>query len=269
MRLPFVLTMLLAASLAFVVPAHAGLIINATFDSTITGDANAASIEATIEMAVQTFEELYTNPITVSILFQRRVGGWGKKQRCRFPACRTPFSTAGSWPNNANPAAIAALNANGGNPNTNGGVNPVGGIRTRSRLRSANARALGIDIPAGCVSDRHRSWYVQWQCSEHVRYLRGGRQGGRHHQPEYGDYHSPQDTDISPTRSISIYCPRPNMRSTKYWGLAPRSLTATRRVHPAPVSLVPLSMPRMIHSSTWARLKTCSGGAPRPAARVR
>jgi len=148
MRLPFVLTMLLAASLAFVVPAHAGLIINATFDSTITGDANAASIEATIEMAVQTFEELYTNPITVSILFQEG-GGLGESNDVVSGVPYTVFYS-GLVANNANPAAIAALNANGGNPNTNGGVNPVGGIN-EIEIKSANARALGIDIPAGCV----------------------------------------------------------------------------------------------------------------------
>jgi PEP-CTERM motif len=147
-RFPFVLTLLSAASLAFVVPAHAGLIINATFDSTITSDANAASIEAVIDTAVQTFEELYTNPITVSILFQEG-GGLGQSDGI---VSGVPYSTfySGLVANNANPAAIAALNANGGNPNTNGGVNPVGGI-DEIEIKSANARALGIDIPAGCV----------------------------------------------------------------------------------------------------------------------
>ena len=147
-RFPFALTVFLAASLAFVVPAHAGLIINAAFDSSITGNANAASIEAVIETAVQTFEDLYTNPITVSILFQEG-GGLGQSNDLVYGVSYANFYS-GLVANNANPAAIAALNANGGNPNTNGGVNPVGGVN-EIEIKSANARALGMNIPAGCV----------------------------------------------------------------------------------------------------------------------
>src|SRR5262249_16168614 len=46
------------------------LVINATFDSSITGDANAAAIEATINDAIATFEALFNDPITVSMLFR-------------------------------------------------------------------------------------------------------------------------------------------------------------------------------------------------------
>jgi hypothetical protein len=52
--------------------------------------------------------------------------------------------------NDGNPAAIAGLDANGGDPNTNGGVNPVGNVN-EIEIKSANARALGIDIAPGCV----------------------------------------------------------------------------------------------------------------------
>src|SRR3984957_15483450 len=107
-------------------PARAGLIINATFDSSITSDPNAASIEAVINGAVQTYENLFTNSMTVSILFQEG-GGLGQSNDLLYGGSYTSFYDQ-LVANNANPAAIAALNANGGDANTNGGINPVGGV---------------------------------------------------------------------------------------------------------------------------------------------
>jgi hypothetical protein len=46
------------------------LVINATFDSSITGDPNAAAIEAMINNAMTIYESLFNDPITVSILFR-------------------------------------------------------------------------------------------------------------------------------------------------------------------------------------------------------
>jgi hypothetical protein len=147
-RFALPLTVLLAASIAFVMPARAGLIINTTFDSTITNDSNAASIEAVINTAVQTFESLYSNPITVSIYFQEG-GGLGQSNDLVYNTSYTSFYGQ-LVANDANPAAIAALNANGGNPNTNGGVNPVGGVND-IEIKAANARALGFTVAPGCV----------------------------------------------------------------------------------------------------------------------
>jgi PEP-CTERM motif len=62
--------------IASVAPARAGLTITPTFDSSITGDPNAAVIESTINTAIQTYENLFTNPINVSIYFQEG-GGLG------------------------------------------------------------------------------------------------------------------------------------------------------------------------------------------------
>lgn len=132
----------------FVMPARAGLIIDTIFDSSITSDANAASIEAAIDTAVQTFESLYSNPIAVSILFQEG-GGLGQSNDLVYGVTYTSFYN-GLVANDGNPAAIAGLDANGGDPNTNGGVNPVGDVN-EIEIKSANARALGIDIAPGCV----------------------------------------------------------------------------------------------------------------------
>src|SRR5215472_14434098 len=47
-----------------------GLTINATFDSSITGNPNAAAIEAMINRAVGIYELLFSDPITIEILFR-------------------------------------------------------------------------------------------------------------------------------------------------------------------------------------------------------
>src|SRR2546428_12365433 len=48
----------------------AGLIINATFDTSITNKPNAAAIEAMINQAIAIYESLFSDPVTVSILFR-------------------------------------------------------------------------------------------------------------------------------------------------------------------------------------------------------
>jgi hypothetical protein len=136
---------LVPAMMAFAIagPADAGLMIDPTFDPTIKSDPNAASIETTIESAIAVFETLFSNPITVPIYFQEG-GGLGQSNVFVYRESYSSFYT-GLLTNGANPTAIADLTANGG-----AGVdNPVTG-NTFIQLKSANARAVGIDIPAGC-----------------------------------------------------------------------------------------------------------------------
>jgi hypothetical protein len=47
-----------------------GLIIHATFDSSITRNPNAAAIEAMINRAISIYESLFSDPITIEILFR-------------------------------------------------------------------------------------------------------------------------------------------------------------------------------------------------------
>src|SRR5437764_14409253 len=47
-----------------------GLIIHATFDSAITGSPNAEAIEAMINRAIGIYESLFSDPITIQILFR-------------------------------------------------------------------------------------------------------------------------------------------------------------------------------------------------------
>jgi hypothetical protein len=59
-----VLTGLILCGLA--VPVQA-MVINVSYDSSVTSLTNAAQVEAAVADAVQTFQDLYTNPITVNI----------------------------------------------------------------------------------------------------------------------------------------------------------------------------------------------------------
>lgn len=123
--------------------AHAGIFtIVPTFDSSISTDGNAAAIEGAINTAITTIESAFTNPITVSIYFQEG-GGLGQSNFLTYNESYTSFYN-GLVHNNSNPAAIAALQAAGYTS-----VNPVGGTN-HIEMKSANARAVGINQAAGC-----------------------------------------------------------------------------------------------------------------------
>jgi hypothetical protein len=67
------------AAATFVAQAHALLIVP-TFDSTLTGNANAAALEAAINTAASTIGGLYSNPGTVQVLFDFDSGVLGETQ---------------------------------------------------------------------------------------------------------------------------------------------------------------------------------------------
>ena len=64
--------------LIFTPAAHANIIIVPTFDSTITSDAHALSIIATINQAVNFYEANITTPITVNIKYSEMSSGLGQ-----------------------------------------------------------------------------------------------------------------------------------------------------------------------------------------------
>ena len=55
--------------------APTGLIINPTFDSSIIDDPNSAAIQAMIIRAIGIYESLFSDPITIEILFRYSTGG--------------------------------------------------------------------------------------------------------------------------------------------------------------------------------------------------
>jgi hypothetical protein len=137
--------MVLALGLVAFIPARANLVINASFDSTITNDTNASLIEATINQAIAQFEAEITNNITVSIAFGEMGSGLGQSS-----------TYYGSLGYNSFRAALAA-NSSGDATDTSavaslpsGSTNPVDG-GSNINLTTANLRALGFasSVPPG------------------------------------------------------------------------------------------------------------------------
>lgn len=140
----FYLSLIFLVFFGAAIPANAGLIIDPTFDSSITTQADASAIEGAIEAAIDVFETTYSNPITVDIYFQAG-GGLGESQFYWYTANYQTFYNQ-LVSTDANPAAIAGLAANGGNSANN----PITGT-SEIDIKSADARALGFDAPPGCI----------------------------------------------------------------------------------------------------------------------
>lgn len=132
------------AAAAVTLPARANLIINPTFDSSITSDPNAAAIEGTINAAIGIYEARFTDPITVAITFREMTSGLGQS---------TTFFAFGPYA-----VYLAALiaDAKTGSDATAiahlppGPNNPVNGSASVD-VKTANLRAVGINVspPSG------------------------------------------------------------------------------------------------------------------------
>ena len=130
-------------------PLHAdSLIITPTFASSITSDPNAAAIEGVIDSAIQGYENLFSNPIDVTIEFQETSSGLGESEKYLYGLPYSTFYAAYSLnaADNNDPAAQTAL-ASGVVPNQ--ADNPVTGTAGLA-VSTANIEALGIACP-GCT----------------------------------------------------------------------------------------------------------------------
>jgi len=129
-----------------------GLVISPTFDSSITNNPNAAAIEAMINRAIAIYESLYSDPITVFILF-------------RYSTTRpdgTPFGSsnliavsdyvvyAPSWN-----TFISALRADAktANDTTANSSLPSNALSANIVHSSADGRAVGRDTPPAMFDD--------------------------------------------------------------------------------------------------------------------
>jgi hypothetical protein len=129
-----------------------GLVISPTFDSSITNNPNAAAIEAMINRAIAIYESLYSDPITVFILF-------------RYSTTRpdgTPFGSSNliavsdyvvyspSWN-----TFISALQADGKTANdaTANASLPSNSLSMNIIPTSANGRAVGLDTAPAMFPD--------------------------------------------------------------------------------------------------------------------
>lgn len=117
--------------------ASANLTIVPTFDSSITGNANAALIESTINQAITMYNQRFTDPITVNITFRSVTSGLGSNNPTTITIPYTTFRAAlvADASTATDATALAHLPNQSTNPVT-GGPNVV--------MSRANARALGL-----------------------------------------------------------------------------------------------------------------------------
>jgi hypothetical protein len=125
--------------LVALVPAHASLIINPTFDSSITSDPNAAAVISTIDQAINMFESQITTGITVNITFQEMGSGLGSSSTFFGTITYSQYLAAlqaHSSGDAVDTSALATLPAGPNNPVNNG---------TTVDVTTANLRALGFN----------------------------------------------------------------------------------------------------------------------------
>jgi hypothetical protein len=111
-----------AAALAVTQPAVA-LTITATFDSSITGAANAAQVEGAIHAAIGTIDSLYSNAGTVALVFSQAAGDFlGQSSTADYSLSYGAYTAdlqavSGHEPTNTVLSAAVANLASGNKPN--------------------------------------------------------------------------------------------------------------------------------------------------------
>ena len=122
-----------------------GLMIHATFDSSITGHPNAAAIEAMINRAISIYESLFTDPVTIQIRFRYATTSpngtplpQGVLAQSLFGLYLAPWNTA-----------IDSLRADARTTNDQLAIASLPGSALSANViaASANVRALGGNAP--------------------------------------------------------------------------------------------------------------------------
>jgi hypothetical protein len=122
-----------------------GLVINATFDSSITSNANSAAIQAMINQAIAIYQATFKDSATVSILFRYSTTGpngsplgSGSLAQSNYVIYTLPWNTY-----------ITALNADAktANDTTANASLPAGALSANIIVGSANGRAVGLNTP--------------------------------------------------------------------------------------------------------------------------
>jgi len=122
-----------------------GLTINATFDSSITNHYNAAAIEAMINRAIAIYEMLFTNRITIKILFRYALTA---PDGTALPPGAAAQSFAGGYVVPWNDFITALrTHARGANDILANASLPGAALSSNIITKSANGRAVGLNTP--------------------------------------------------------------------------------------------------------------------------
>ena len=141
------------AALASTATTNAGLVIIPTFDSTITSDPRSAAIEAMVVSAIDAYQKLFSDPITVTILFRlSTLHADGKPVKDNLVAA----SDTTSYPRDWN-MYITALKADAKSPNDIAAIStlPTDPLTTSIVMKSAGGRAIGLNTPSAYFADGH------------------------------------------------------------------------------------------------------------------
>ncbi|MEY2504921.1 MAG: hypothetical protein QOG27_1201 [Verrucomicrobiota bacterium] len=128
-----------------------GLVINPTFDSSITNNPNSAAIQSTINQAIAKYQALFSESMTVSILFRYATTGpdgsplpSGALAASRYVFYTIPWSTF-----------LNSLRADAKTPNdsrANASL-PPNALSTSVEPSSADGRAIGLNTPPAMFSN--------------------------------------------------------------------------------------------------------------------
>ena len=123
-----------------------GLTIHPTFDNSITGNPNAAAIQAMINRAIGIYESLFSDPITIQIRFRYATTGPDG-----IPLSHGLVSQSDTtvYTNVSSNTYISALRADARTSNDNiaNASLPGNALSPNIRPASANGRALGLNTP--------------------------------------------------------------------------------------------------------------------------
>jgi hypothetical protein len=140
-----------SAVMAATTVATTGLIINATFDSSIISNSNAAAIEAMINRAISIYESLFSDPITIQIRFRYATTApdgtplhTGTLSRSDLVVYTIPWS-----------AYINALRADAKTDDDNLANVSLPGTALSPNIKpsSANGRAVALNTPPAMFAD--------------------------------------------------------------------------------------------------------------------
>jgi hypothetical protein len=131
--------------------ATTGLVIHATFDSSITGNPNSAAIQATINQAISICESLLSDPITIEIRFRYSTT---EPNGDPIPADRLAQSNyvfyTIAWNTYIN---ALRTDARTGNDNIATASLPGSALSANILPASAAGRAIGLDTPPAMFAD--------------------------------------------------------------------------------------------------------------------